>query len=286
MEDEYHAVIGCTKSRALRHAMRKEWNLPPEEKIWFTGGDWLQVLLSTESQDMRAKLLLLFWRCWFLRDNIVHGNGKESILGSVCYLTRFETDWKQAALDKHTMQRDSKSAQYAPKATPAKQSHGKWIPPPVGVAKLNTDASFFPNSGDCWGEAVARDDQGRIIISVCKELPPSVSVLEAEGRAALVGLLALASVYKGPVLLESDCKSLIDEIREDSQNRSPCYGLVNDLKATLAIFAEHQIVHVPRLCNSLAHELAVEARSTGDQVLLAEVPSRIRKILISECNPH
>lgn len=37
VEDEYHAVIACTKNKALRQKMRKEWDLPPEEKFWNTG---------------------------------------------------------------------------------------------------------------------------------------------------------------------------------------------------------------------------------------------------------
>lgn len=60
-EDEYHAVIACTKSRALRLAMREKWSLPAEKRFWYTGKDWLQVLLGAESEDMRAKLLLLIW---------------------------------------------------------------------------------------------------------------------------------------------------------------------------------------------------------------------------------
>ena len=39
-EDEFHAVSTCTKSRALRDAMRKEWPLPAEKSFRNTGNDW------------------------------------------------------------------------------------------------------------------------------------------------------------------------------------------------------------------------------------------------------
>uniref|UniRef100_A0A8R7Q696 Reverse transcriptase zinc-binding domain-containing protein n=1 Tax=Triticum urartu TaxID=4572 RepID=A0A8R7Q696_TRIUA len=40
-EDECHAVVSCTKSRALRYKMREEWVLPAEKHFWNTGEDWL-----------------------------------------------------------------------------------------------------------------------------------------------------------------------------------------------------------------------------------------------------
>ena len=45
-EDENHFVISCTKSKALRFVMRKEWRLPEEKEFWYTGTDWLQILLD------------------------------------------------------------------------------------------------------------------------------------------------------------------------------------------------------------------------------------------------
>ena len=54
-EDEYHAVDTCSKRRALREAMRKEWALPSEKSFRNTGGDWLQVLLDNVPEDIREK---------------------------------------------------------------------------------------------------------------------------------------------------------------------------------------------------------------------------------------
>lgn len=65
--------VACTNSRALRFSLRKEWSLPAEERFRYTGDDWLQVLLDTESEEMRAKILLLLWRCWHLRERTASG---------------------------------------------------------------------------------------------------------------------------------------------------------------------------------------------------------------------
>lgn len=98
-EDEYHAVVACTKSRALRFAMREHWCLPAEKTFWYTGDDWLQHLLGTESEEDRVKIMLLLWRCWHLQEDNVHGTGRESILHSVKFLQRYNDELEIVAAD-------------------------------------------------------------------------------------------------------------------------------------------------------------------------------------------
>jgi hypothetical protein len=38
-ENGHHAVVGCTKARALRHEMKKIWDLPDEAQFQFVGTD-------------------------------------------------------------------------------------------------------------------------------------------------------------------------------------------------------------------------------------------------------
>jgi hypothetical protein len=87
MENEtgFHAVVRCTKSMA----MRSVWLLPGEEQFRHSGPDWLLLLLSLVSKDMGAGILLLFWRAWHLRNDLVHGDGKGSIIGSGKFLESY-----------------------------------------------------------------------------------------------------------------------------------------------------------------------------------------------------
>lgn len=48
-EDEFHAIVSCTKSRALRHEIRKEWDLPSDDQFRFTGG-----LASESAQQVQS----------------------------------------------------------------------------------------------------------------------------------------------------------------------------------------------------------------------------------------
>ena len=91
-EDEFHAVIACTRSKALRHEMRRHWELPREGDIWDTGPDWLQLLLLANTEAVRRNTLLLLWQAWNLRNNVVHGDGKERVAGAVLALIRLQED--------------------------------------------------------------------------------------------------------------------------------------------------------------------------------------------------
>lgn len=76
-EDEYHAVIKCTKTRALRDELRIKWELPNEDQFQCTGVDWLQNLLGKCDAEARRKILLLIGRACWLRDDCIHAGAKQ-----------------------------------------------------------------------------------------------------------------------------------------------------------------------------------------------------------------
>ena len=74
--------------------------------------------------------------------------------------------------------------------------------------------------------AIAGDFRGLVLLSIGRQLPSSGCVEEAEARVALIGMYALADVYRGAVELEMDCKAIIKELNSDGPCRSPCCGLI------------------------------------------------------------
>jgi hypothetical protein len=66
-----------------RMELRKHWLLPDESKLSYTGLDWLLILLNQLEGYLKAKVLFLLWRAWHLRNDMVHGQGTGSIMGSV-----------------------------------------------------------------------------------------------------------------------------------------------------------------------------------------------------------
>lgn len=169
-EDEFHAVSACTRSKALRFTMRPAWNLPKEEKFRHNGKDWLQILLSSQNEITRRRILMLFWQCWNLRNNAIHGDGKDTVQGSALFLTRYEEEFATAQIPEKPDGKSSYSLRQLGSDTGADPNATKWLAPEEGWAKLNTDASFLQASGDSWGGAVARDFHGRVLLSACLDM--------------------------------------------------------------------------------------------------------------------
>jgi hypothetical protein len=60
-ESCFHAVVKCTKARALRLEMRNHWQLPPKRSFSYSGSDWLQILLMNAKHVQRSQILMLLW---------------------------------------------------------------------------------------------------------------------------------------------------------------------------------------------------------------------------------
>jgi hypothetical protein len=97
-ETNHHAVINCTKAKALRQRLRETWSLPDEENLQPTGNDWVLVLRNQVDSEMRSKLLLLWCRAWHLRNNIIFGYGKCSIEQSAIFVQSYLSSFTNNSL--------------------------------------------------------------------------------------------------------------------------------------------------------------------------------------------
>lgn len=66
--------------RLYGDAMRIVLKIPDEEAFQWT------LLLATCDEEERAKVFLLLWRAWHLRNHVVHSTGKVTIAASVTFL--------------------------------------------------------------------------------------------------------------------------------------------------------------------------------------------------------
>lgn len=231
---------------------------------------------------MRANILLLLWRCWFLREDCIHSDGRETISRSVQFLTKYAEELKNAnEPEDWTVGRGTGDML----ARPTDNVNRQWIPPVGGSVKINSDAAFLADNGESSAGAVARDCRGHVFVAVCKKLPHCHSVEEAEARAVLVGLQTLAGFFNGQVIVETDNLTIAKELANQTPSRSPLYGLLMDIKNAAAAFDTYSISCVRRDSNKLAHGLAALTRSDGDQVVIANVLDSLRQLMISEYTP-
>jgi hypothetical protein len=164
-ETRHHAVVSCTKAAALWKEMRKVWNLPDARQLQETGPDWLLLLLSTLNRVPKARVLLLMWRLWFLRNNMILGKGQETIMGSAHFLVSYSefldglsTKGRQGGDDKGKAPIETTSKQNKRNMQAVKERNAvKWEPPQNGWAKLNIDVGFCINQGVASTGMVVRD---------------------------------------------------------------------------------------------------------------------------------
>jgi hypothetical protein len=166
MADEtgYHAVMECTAARALRMEMRKIWALPSDYTMRYTRKEWVLVLLDSLNEDMKTKVMFMWWRAWHHRNDYIFGKGEASFSHSANFLKNYYESMQLIRNGNEEVDRKGKKdlgnidpVQEKDFSIREKPSEG-WI-------KVNVDASFLPDrmSGS-WGDVV-RDHEDNVLSS-------------------------------------------------------------------------------------------------------------------------
>nr|TKV94729.1 hypothetical protein SEVIR_9G314800v2 [Setaria viridis] len=214
-EDAFHAVISCTKVRALRQALRKSWEIAPEQKFMKSGPEWLLLLLTDLSLEERAQTLFLLWRAWRIRNDAVHGKGDCSISGSVRFL---ETDIKGKGPKLDVWKRKSNGSDRHSVAS----KKSSWSPPPVDWVKLIVDGSFCEQTGEASLGVVIGDHDAHVLLSSWRILPEWI---------------------EKPTIIESDCSNVVAHLKLSSEDRSRWHFLHEEVKGALRLLLEGRNKH-------------------------------------------
>jgi ribonuclease HI len=288
-ETSHHAMIKCTKAIALRQCLKEHWDLPSDDVFRYTGEDWVLVLLSRLDENMRAKILFMWWRIWHMRKNIIFDDGKCGIQQSALFLRSYHESLQ--ASDRHDVQ-DLKGKQaLIVKSESAKRKETNsvevWQKLQPGWAKINTDASFcLNNATGAWG-AVLRNSTGDVLLSAWGPLSHCVSATEAEASAMLNGLKAIIPIYFGPLQVESDSAILVNELRDAAPSRSIIAGTVRDIKNILMSMPDALVLKINRDGNKVADMLAsLGCRESCECVLIGSAPSCLMELINFDCNQN
>ena len=162
------------------------------------------MLLDAKSDTVRNRILLILWQSWHLRNNVIHGDGKDTVSSPVHFLVRYEEDVNDSLYSDVTEKDKCHWSLYPHRSSnPTAPASDHWSAPAKGMVKLNTDASYISKTGESWIGAVARDHRGQVFVAVCQKLNKCSSVEEAEAEAALIGLKELANCTGGWSLWKS-----------------------------------------------------------------------------------
>lgn len=89
VEDNFHPFLRCQLGRDLYKAMAKVWKLPAIESFMPTGKEWLLHALDPLCEVDRSKVLLIFWRSRYVRNELVPQKLAPVMEVSVSFLRRY-----------------------------------------------------------------------------------------------------------------------------------------------------------------------------------------------------
>ncbi|KAK1616443.1 hypothetical protein QYE76_021960 [Lolium multiflorum] len=198
--------------------MDEVWDLPAGDLLRPTGPEWLLHLLVSIPACQRAPTLMTFWRIWHAHNEMTHDKPCPPIESSRRFLVRYLNSlmlikqFPSADIIKGKMVVNPEQGfQKTEAQTDGRQKvRKKWVAPPLGEAKLNTDGAY---SSQAAGTGMAlRDHRGEIIYAACRSIPHCGDATEAEIMAIEEGLQLALHWTALKFTVESDCAEAVDMI--------------------------------------------------------------------------
>jgi hypothetical protein len=187
---------------------------------------------------------MLRWAIWHNRNSTVW----DEVSKSASDIVPVTMGWWEEFLSVHTSSH-----------VPQQPRMHKWKPPPLGLVKLNVDASFNLISGGAGLGGVFRDSQGTVLGAFTAFHASVSSATHGELLALLVGVQEACKRHMVPLLVESDCLSIVQALQSAVLDFSELGFLLEDLRQMLSVASAASLSHIYRSANAVAHLLAREA---------------------------
>lgn len=142
---------------------------------------------------------------------------------------------------------------------------GRWLPPPAGFLKINTDGSSRGNPSPARIGRIGRDSSGSVvfIFSANKEVQ---TVNRMEGLAILYALKRAYALGWRKVICESDSQVLVNLLleRKISDVSQQLSTIVQQILQVSSLMDSVSYAHIPREWNRAADSLAKRASENLD----------------------
>ena len=139
-----------------------------------------------------------------------------------------------------------------------------WAPPPHDFLKINVDGAFnHATKLGAWG-FVVRDAAGEAVLAGAGKAANIYDALMAEITACWTAIDTAASVGISKLQIETDSLLLQKGVLTDEMDQARAGVIFQDIRRVIRDhFLCFECLHVPRLCNSSAHEIAALGMSWG-----------------------
>jgi hypothetical protein len=216
-EDAFHVVISCPSSAMVWEAMREVWELPEKEELLHTGHEWLLDLLARSNEHTRARIMMLVWRNWQLRNDAVHDKPNPPVEMTRRYLCSYmdslmclnQPDGRDLEKGKSVVGLQELQA----KNVVVKNT--TWPKPATGWVAITVDGSFLQFNGSAGIGCIVRDHTGAVLMTACKAYENLTDAYEAELLAVKEGLVLALQYPDAPLLLQSDSSAVLKTLKEE-----------------------------------------------------------------------
>lgn len=163
------------------------------------------------------------------------------------------------------------------------ESLARWLPPSVGIFKVNWDVGFNPKLLRMGAGVVVRDDHGRVHAAQSKTLSSYQEPMVVEALVALQAVEFSRDLGLQDIILEGDSLQVVNVILEHEDSWCRFGEIEVDIKLVLGSFRSWDIKHVKWSQNNAAHGLAKESvKEVMDKVWMEEIPLCIFNTIFSE----
>jgi hypothetical protein len=109
----------------------------------YSGPDWLQNIILNLTPSVSSQVLLLIWRSWHLRNDIIHDKGDETIARSVaCLLSHENFLQTDAGVINDAPRPLANETCYGQSSNAIPPSVSNWSRPKMNALKMNVNAAF------------------------------------------------------------------------------------------------------------------------------------------------
>ena len=165
-------------------------------------------MIDTLTHDQLTRMCVTLWALWHARRKAIHEGIFQSPLSTHCFIESFLSE---------LVQLKEKGEKNTPRGSTSNRS--AWIPPPVGVAKVNVDAGVARKRERGAVAAVARDAQGNYLGASATLFEGLTDPEVLEALAVREGLNLAQDLILPRIRVASDCLSVIEAMKQPNLGR-------------------------------------------------------------------
>ncbi|KAF4382638.1 hypothetical protein F8388_015466 [Cannabis sativa] len=241
-----------------------------------SGGSMFDILTALRAKLSRTEFedaLKIMWAIW---ENRNRKWNKLHVMNGIQLLDWVFTAYPPAS--RNQMEEEKKKM-----ASPSNPIH--WQAPHVGKICVNCDAAMIPNQIGVGIGFIWRDWHGNVLNAGMIYIHSSCSINVAETWAIVEALKKHPRSETRPVEIQSDCKSVVEALKNQNTYWSDAGTLLLQIEAWLKDHKDSNIIFVNRNLNECANKLAKNCLATKTSQFFAHsIPEWLAKFCKADCS--